>query len=150
MTAIDEDRDRDGHTAPTHACTGGLPKDDCVDTNASVHPGAGPASTPYCANGATPMNCTSYWTCTPGSCAASATRATFDFNCSGTQDVPPVGGMCGTGGFTCSGTVMNCPDQLQAAHPVADCGQPVTYTNCVCGPGLCGPSGTLMSAMPCG
>jgi hypothetical protein len=39
-TELAEDRDNDGHSSPTAACTGGLPKDDCNDTFATDYPGA--------------------------------------------------------------------------------------------------------------
>jgi len=35
-----EDVDDDGHAPPSASCEGGFPKDDCVDTNAAIHPGA--------------------------------------------------------------------------------------------------------------
>ncbi|MEZ4251192.1 MAG: MopE-related protein [Polyangiales bacterium] len=35
-----EDVDDDGHAPASASCTGGFPKDDCVDTNAAIHPGA--------------------------------------------------------------------------------------------------------------
>ena len=37
---VSEDVDGDGHSAPTASCMGGFPKDDCVDTNATIYPGA--------------------------------------------------------------------------------------------------------------
>jgi hypothetical protein len=43
-TATDEDNDGDGHASPSASCTGGYPKDDCVDTNNTIYTGA----TEYC------------------------------------------------------------------------------------------------------
>ncbi len=35
-----EDVDNDGHASPANACTGGMPKDDCNDSDAATYPGA--------------------------------------------------------------------------------------------------------------
>jgi hypothetical protein len=132
-----EDMDGDGHAVAAAACTGGFPKDDCRDNNASVFPGqTAYFTTPYCASGSAPILCSppNTWWCDvcPPVCVGCAPPVAvhWDYDCSGTNTLqPPHNCVMGTSCLVFPGC---------RPGPVAGgttCGQVITTYNCSCGGG---------------
>lgn len=154
-TEMAEDRDGDGHSSSSSACTGGYPKDDCDDRNADRHPGAPARGEGYCAPG---CECDDGRCQTPGrfgaciiafpGCATGDSDRRYDYDCD-RSDEPvgstswscpacPAGAACGGGsGVTYGGSPA--------------CGSLVTHWTC--GSGGCGDSScgyrTFRGRLPC-
>ena len=144
---INEDRDNDGY-APTGAtCMGGpRPKTDCADSIADARPNqTGYFATPHCAStSAVLCECNGARGGLDGffcysSHSSSCTRvcsgddpsyeASFDFDCSGDDDLEPLGATC------YSSTGMMCTSRCLGAGPMthAACGRSTMYIDCGCG-----------------
>lgn len=131
---LGEDADSDGHTATGYAtCTGGFPKDDCLDSEARVRPGAFYDRVPYCPAGTCACGGGGCANQTLGACPISCTTGagpvprSYDFNCDG-QAIrePSESGTCSTScgpGFSCREGFPN-----YAGSPA--CGSNVTYYDC--------------------
>jgi hypothetical protein len=150
---VAEDRDRDGHAAPTAPCTGGFPKDDCRDDEGRVFPGQAeyfgvgycPPSHPCPCNG----GCNAARE--PGGCLVciggvtpQAPASVFDFDCDGVATRHPNGASPGCDcreGFSCD------VNAYFSYSRSASCGSPSTRTQCV---GRCPCSlSTTTAPLPC-
>ena len=139
-----EDADKDGYASTTAACTGGtLPRSDCYDADARVHPGQKTRyADGFCTNAAYPHWCgmAAYRICTAGSpCAGlpgQGIAASYDFNCDGANtpyDINSIGMTGGLWGTNCSVMVTNSADCATKATPyktAGECGASGTYRTC--------------------
>jgi hypothetical protein len=129
-----EDFDGDGHSPAAASCTGGFPKDDCRDNNASVFPGQSAwFTTPYCNDGSAPILCSApnTWWCDvcPPVCSECAppVAVSWDYDCSGGPFLqPPHSCMAGAG---CLGGGSCRPGPIAGG---TTCGQVITTFNCTC------------------
>lgn len=141
-----EDADGDEHAAPDAPCSGGFPKDDCMDDHELVFTGQTTYfDEPWCPraiDGGRIFRITGRaWFC-----ATDEAIPSFDYDCSGAVEPTPSFDRCRntSGGAACF--VDGAPNQCMGAGPtspgsVADCGDDVGHTVCACTPGT-GPIGT--------
>ena len=139
-----EDADGDGYASTTAACTGGtLPRADCWDSDARVHPGQTTRFTDgYCTNAAYPYWCgdAAYRVCSAGSpCSgmpSQGVEASYDFNCDGANtpfDINSIGMSAGLWNSTCSVMVNNaadCATKVPSYVTAGTCGKSGTYRTC--------------------
>ncbi|MFO0686751.1 MAG: putative metal-binding motif-containing protein [Sandaracinus sp.] len=148
----DEDVDGDHHSPTTSVCSGGWAKDDCLDTNAAVHPGASYGATPYCTDGSTTFtDCGTYFSCT-ASCGALVRHASFDFDCSGAEQPQPSYASCAASGGICTMFTSACPPVPQVpgtAYSGADCGRARPFWGCACSGTSCVGSSTVSRTLSC-
>lgn len=153
-----EDADGDGYASTTAACTGGtLPRSDCWDKDARVHPGQTTRYTEgYCTNALYPYWCatSAYRNCTSGSVCngtpSSGVVASLDFNCDGSStpyDAFALGSTTGSYEVSCSagGQVTNpatCATRMVPYVSSGTCGKLGTYRTC--GPGGSGTIGGVL------
>ncbi|MBO6933922.1 MAG: putative metal-binding motif-containing protein [Deltaproteobacteria bacterium] len=132
-----EDADGDGHSAPDAACTGGFPKDDCMDDHESVFTGQTTYfDVPWCPRsieGGRIIRITGrFWLC-----ATDAAVPSFDYDCSGTVDPTPSFDRCQNASGAAVCFVDGAPDQCLGTGPTdppdtEDCGDPLEHTVCEC------------------
>jgi large repetitive protein len=139
-----EDADGDGFASTTAPCTGGtLPRSDCWDSDARVHPGqAIRYADGYCTNSAYPSWCgdPAYRICTPGTACSglptAGVEASYDFNCDNANtpyDKYAIGMTEGLWGNTCSGMKSSpdiCPTLVPSYTTAGSCGKSGTYRTC--------------------
>jgi hypothetical protein len=141
-----EDADGDGYASTTAPCTAGtLPRTDCWDGDARVHPGqAVRYADGYCTNAAYPYWCgqAGHRICTAGSpdpCAVLpglGIEANYDFNCDGANtpfDKDAIGMSRGLWDFTCSvmkDTADACATLVPSYVTAGSCGKSGTYRTC--------------------
>ncbi|MAQ18071.1 MAG: hypothetical protein CMN30_32005 [Sandaracinus sp.] len=141
MTPIEaEDADGDEHAAPDAPCTGGFPKNDCMDDHEQVFAGQTTYfEVPWCPRsyeGGRLFRITNrYWIC-----STDVVVPSFDYDCSGTIDPTPSFDRCQntSGAGVCFPD--GAPGQCIGSGPTApgepsDCGDPVPHTLCDCVPG---------------
>lgn len=140
LTVVEaEDADEDGHSAPDAPCTGGFPKDDCMDDHELVFTG----QTTYFERPWCPRSVDGgrvfYITGRAWLCDSEAVVPSFDYDCSGSVDPTPSFGRCenASGSTLCSLDAV--PDQCLGSGPAApgstgDCGEDVLHTVCECTP----------------
>ncbi|MFO0682802.1 MAG: putative metal-binding motif-containing protein [Sandaracinus sp.] len=133
--AMEEDVDGDGHApSPTTVCSsgpGGLPVDDCNDTNANVHPGqTAYFADPICSIGISTCSTsgTTVRVCGTCLCAGSCTPSSWDYDCSGTSDRAPSRTTCGIA-IVCSG---DCADAFEYTGTPQCSAAVATMHDCMC------------------
>ena len=139
--AMEEDVDGDGHApTPTTVCSpgpGGLPVDDCNDTNANVHPGqAAYFADPICSIGIATCNVsgTTVRVCGTCLCSGSCPPSSWDYDCSGASDRAPSRTSCGTA-LICSG---DCADAFEYTGTPQCSAATATLHDCMCTSGPVG------------
>lgn len=139
-----EDADGDGYASTTAPCTAGtLPRTDCWDSDARVHPGQTTRyADGYCTNAAYPYWCgnDAYRLCSAGSpCSGlpgQGVEASYDFNCDGSNtpyDIYSIGMSGGVWGSLCSVMVSNsaeCATKVTSYFTAGNCGKSGTLRTC--------------------